>query len=806
MRLFHSPTPRCATFWDPGPAKDETTQELSSTGIGTLPLDLLHDILLDSLSPAAATSGLTTDSACCLVARTAQLARLSSVCRAWRSVLRSTFLGEVAVPDDQLEVFARWARKHKDDAVEVKRVLAVGTMKGMNTQEERVRDALKGILRVCIGLKALALVKVDLQISTLSEKNSLKSLFLFDCLVLDDVSFYRALPPLAAARRPKLTTLRHLTVDGCLFTHRAEEHFLSSLPTSFSVIYRHCAYWDSATWQQQPVESLSSISPKAWPLESALPLADYLASPSTQSTLSALSLTLDPSNTSPRLLDPSSLSAFRQARIETLFLSLDNPRPGNVRWAQLHSEVLIGADVVRTAPSTRDILALVSLLVELFRLDGNAGSGVKEERIFPHLRRVLLPSPPAPRPPSPPLVRSSDSSVEDETAQPEVSDEIACPALSAAPPVDPASVALPDSLPPSPEPEEPDFTLSADIVLLVLDHVASFELEEQANRTLAACCLVSRRMCRLAQPYLHRELRLHLETADSAHNWLQCFDQASLARIRLAVAKPSLISRLSSISIKVDVTCWVLTAESARVWNTFATHLRLHLTLKLPRLPWPVRYWPEGSPHLFDLLLRLVSRLELIDLFDEDLIILAEFPGLRSLSVNGFIGLPSARDIHALPRLLTLESLDCPQPFYTDFIHTLIFLSPAVSSLFLTERWLSFPSLHNLDLSQALCLRTLTIDYTATANTQWSSCTATLICQLDTLLSSSLPLPSSTLSTFPSPFSTFKATLLLPGGDDNLSAVRQAFELSGLPQRIKTDPRLARVKEVQFQAGKVAKS
>ncbi|GAA6026760.1 hypothetical protein JCM8097_005841 [Rhodosporidiobolus ruineniae] len=323
-----------------------------------------------------------------------------------------------------------------------------------------------------------------------------------------------------------------------------------------------------------------------------------------------------------------------------------------------------------------------------------------------------------------------------EIAQPEVADGSARPALLVALPLDPASVALPDSPPPSPEPAEPDFTLPADIVLLILDHVASFELEEQANRTLAACCLVSRRMCRLAQPYLHRELHLELVTADPARDWLQCFDQASLARLRLAVAKPSLISRLSSISIKVDVICWVLTAESARVWNDFATHLQRNLALRMPRLPWPVRYWPEGSPHLFDLVSRHVVQLELVKLWDEDLIILAEFPSLRTL--------------------------------------------------------------------QALCLRTLTIDNTATANTDWSICTPALISQLDTLLSSSLPLAPSTLSTRPAPFSTFKTTLLVPGGDDNLSAVLQAFEFSGLPQRIKTDPRLARVEEVRFEVGEAA--
>ncbi|GAA6026747.1 hypothetical protein JCM8097_005831 [Rhodosporidiobolus ruineniae] len=351
--------------------------------------------------------------------------------------------------------------------------------------------------------------------------------------------------------------------------------------------------------------------------------------------------------------------------------------------------------------------------------------------------------------------------------------------------VDPASVALPDSPPPSPEPEEPDFTLPADIVLLILDLFAAFEPEEQANRTLTACCLVSRRMCRLAQPYLHRELRIELEPTGryttNCPSAIFTTQPASIERVRLVCAIPALISRLSAITI-----------VGSMEFHGYRT--RSFCTPGAPS--------KRGSTAFIEGFADLAVGLDLAHLYHVDYPIILSLSNLAFLSIRiPYSALEPAPRLPIPPPLLPLLSLtvtDCGQPH---IVRSLISLFPPLRTL-----TLGFPHypphsriFNGLSLELLPHLRELKL-LCHSALRGWQA--GPFVHLLDAVLSSSLPHPP--LLAHPSSYSTFSASILLPPGVHNLAAVLEAFEFSGLPQRIKTDPRLARVEDVRFEAGEAA--
>ncbi|BGP14085.1 hypothetical protein JCM10213v2_002025 [Rhodosporidiobolus nylandii] len=281
-------------------------------GIATLPLDILADILIDALPSPASTSGHSEDDALLLVRRTAHLSRLRTVCRAWRELLRGPFWRDIGVRETKrLEGLALSAKKNKDDAQSVRRLLYLDTKR---TREDdcAVKESLKTLFKACPNLEVLCLIGAEVQVGALSEKNNLTSLVLQDTLLLDDISFYRS-------------------------------HTLSG----------------------------------------------FLASPSLSSTLTALSLALE---AKPSSIDTPVLASLRTSPLETLHLDLASPLPGGITWHQEHPELLLYARTVRAHPRNSDALVLLKDLVALFQRDAETGGGGGQEgRVFPYLRKVVLP-------------------------------------------------------------------------------------------------------------------------------------------------------------------------------------------------------------------------------------------------------------------------------------------------------------------------------------------------------------------------------------------------------------------------------
>ncbi|GAA5926541.1 hypothetical protein JCM10213_002380 [Rhodosporidiobolus nylandii] len=349
-------------------------------GIATLPLDILADILIDALPSPASTSGHSEDDALLLVRRTAHLSRLRTVCRAWRELLRGPFWRDIGVRETKrLEGLALSAKKNKDDAQSVRRLLYLDTKR---TREDdcAVKESLKTLFKACPNLEVLCLIGAEVQVD-------LTSLVLQDTLLLDDISFYRvAFPPTALSRRPRLQSLRHLTVEGCLFVQSAEKHLFASLPTSsLDLRCLHNTHYSLSSQEKtsllNPLSGLSSRQSHT--------LSGFLASPSLSSTLTALSLALE---AKPSSIDTPVLASLRTSPLETLHLDLASPLPGGITWHQEHPELLLYARTVRAHPRNSDALVLLKDLVALFQRDAETGGGGGQEgRVFPYLRKVVLP-------------------------------------------------------------------------------------------------------------------------------------------------------------------------------------------------------------------------------------------------------------------------------------------------------------------------------------------------------------------------------------------------------------------------------
>ncbi|GAA5913174.1 hypothetical protein JCM6882_005808 [Rhodosporidiobolus microsporus] len=383
MRLFGGPG-RPSLIQQPDKGK---TNERSSAPITFLPLDVLQDILLDALPAAVSPSGRVKDDALQLVRRTRRLATLRRVCRAWRNLLERPFFAEVAVDGiKDLAAFALFAKQQQsDEAKNLEKLLVVGQPSTTNV-DETTKTALKTLLKVCTGLRVLCLVEVDVEISALSQKNNLQSLFLHDCLIGDDLSYRRILPPLVTSNRPKLSSLVHLTVDGCLFVYRSDKYLRESLPPRLVGSARH-----------NVVHNLNFQSPLAFDFPSGTPilsptLDEYLACLRTPPVPTRTSLALSLSKYVLSSSISESASNLRASPVRTLYLDFNNPVEGHVVWDQPHPDILIGAKAVRTQPGSHDALGLVKELTALFELDSEAAATAgQEKRIFPELKRVVLP-------------------------------------------------------------------------------------------------------------------------------------------------------------------------------------------------------------------------------------------------------------------------------------------------------------------------------------------------------------------------------------------------------------------------------
>ncbi|GAA5969965.1 hypothetical protein JCM11641_000212 [Rhodosporidiobolus odoratus] len=387
MRLFSPGNPAARAAHT---VRDKDRRAQSGGGIAAIPLDVLCDILLDSLPTPVSLSGDPVDDALHLVHRTTCISRLRGVCKTWRTLLQEPFWRDVAVRGpEKLEALSNCARKRKSEVEGVRRLLYLDTEPTRSETPEK--SAMKALLSVCKNLEVLVVVGGSFQVSALSEKNNLACLFLLDCMIFDDISWYKvAFPPTAMSRRPRLSTLRHLTLDGCFFGWAAEKHLLSGLSStspSFALSYRHNVQFSLSAYTQKPlaVPSLTSSAPPAALLSH--PLSVFLSSPVLLTTLTSISLTLD--DHSFPAFDNSSLSQARHSPLQTIYLDLNNPPLGSHTWKQLHPALLVEAEAERYQPSERQVLVLVKNLVDLFRRDEQRGTA--EGPIFPRLRKVVLP-------------------------------------------------------------------------------------------------------------------------------------------------------------------------------------------------------------------------------------------------------------------------------------------------------------------------------------------------------------------------------------------------------------------------------
>ncbi|GAA5829674.1 hypothetical protein JCM11251_000245 [Rhodosporidiobolus azoricus] len=393
MRLFNSePLSRPASL-----GRTKQTNERSSAPITFLPLDVLSDILLESLPPPVSSSGRIKEDALQLVRRTKRLQALSSVCKAWRSLLEGSSSSEVAVNGTaDLVALADYAKKHSPEASRVKKLLVVG-QPSTKPGDETVKTALRTMLKAFLNLRVLCLVEVDVSVSVFCTKNNLRSLFLHDCLIGDDLSYRRLIPSLGANNRVNFPSLTHLTVNGCLFVYRANKYLRAGLPRSGSLVSR-CHHNALHNLNHSGPISTALSPPSVHAVDGqhtssrlvSLPLEEYLSSLSTDPIPPHTALSLSLSAYQLTLPLSIQLSLLRLSPIESLYLDLNNPLEGHVVWSTpISPEMTLGAKAVRQQPGSHEALGLVKELVAILQADQAQGGG--QGSVFPQLRKVVLP-------------------------------------------------------------------------------------------------------------------------------------------------------------------------------------------------------------------------------------------------------------------------------------------------------------------------------------------------------------------------------------------------------------------------------
>ncbi|GAA6001207.1 hypothetical protein JCM10207_007464 [Rhodosporidiobolus poonsookiae] len=347
-------------------------------GLALLPLDLLSDILLDSLPCPASTSGHVDDDARQLVERTTRLAKLSRVCKTFKALLEGVFRTEVALAgSQQLYRFSKWAKKHKDDARRVKKLVYVDFTRSRE-DDLLIMDHYKRVFKFCTGIEVLCLVGAEVEVKLLGGKSPVHSLLLVDCLLQGSSLFIRG--------KPQLSNVRNITVDGCLYVGKAEDELLNSLsPESVTVFsFRRNYLYDYKAYTVTPRPDWPATSKSLPRSRLSFTLPAYLSSPTPLASLTHVALAIDCAPPPP--LEAALLTGLRASPLRTIYLE----DGAEVWWNLIHPELLVYAKAVRQLPETREAVPLLKGLVELFSSDAS-GEDNDEGRIFPELRRLVLP-------------------------------------------------------------------------------------------------------------------------------------------------------------------------------------------------------------------------------------------------------------------------------------------------------------------------------------------------------------------------------------------------------------------------------
>ncbi|GAA6026746.1 hypothetical protein JCM8097_005830 [Rhodosporidiobolus ruineniae] len=322
-----------------------------------------------------------------------------------------------------------------------------------------------------------------------------------------------------------------------------------------------------------------------------------------------------------------------------------------------------------------------------------------------------------------------------------------------------------------------------------------------AVRDLVAFSLTSTAAYRLAQPRLHRLVRLELaELAqiypDSGricsgpcvdplrltdHDWRRL---ETLKRFELVCRSPTSVSRLSATTVRRSGT-WSSAADvvTDAFWVQAADPNRHRYTLVSTSVDRPHIY--SSKPSFLDALSANITNLEICNLDRDDFDALASLPRLKSVSILSTSGrLPPVISTYA-----PITSLK-----YCDYQRDVALLPllqsfPALTSLTLHLNWplRASPAGLRLDLLPQLT-SLIFVDqapYSQPRDEQF-------LFYLEATLSWSFPLQGQSWA--------FHVTYRAPGQDDDLAALSQAVEFSGLFDRVGLVARLARVASLTFEA------
>ncbi|GAA6026835.1 hypothetical protein JCM8097_005896 [Rhodosporidiobolus ruineniae] len=400
---------------------------------------------------------------------------------------------------------------------------------------------------------------------------------------------------------------------------------------------------------------------------------------------------------------------------------------------------------------------------------------------------------------SPPAAQSATGSASADLSRHEASSS----------PVHQASGALSDIPPPSSalEPVEPGVALPAipaDVVLLILDEASR---GDEADRTLVACCRASRTFRQLAKPYLDREVRLKLVLIEASYYQ---FSATSMKRLQVLRYRPTEMLSLAVLTFSFSSeggVLWMLDDKSAQTWHLFAMRITQRIHLSLPRVPFAENFWLSRRQYFFRPIRDMVASLSVQLMFSGDFQTLSTLHNLQRLDVAKPLTYPSetAQDMLPCSSRLTSLILDQPANHCGSTANGFFSAYPSITSFTLNTDPYSYNDCAGLNLSLLPHLRMFAL---RDLRFQWPPHTSasSFVAALEVALSTSVPVDAPTIPPSPPPgFSTFVTTCYLSSPHGDLPAVLRAFELSGLSQRIKADPRLARVEEVRFKVGGAAR-